>query len=61
MNKEKEQLAKELFKPYAAELKFGAQDWEVFLNRLSQFEQIVKEEMIRSIIEWAIRNYIQSH
>jgi len=51
MKKEIEQLAKKLFNPYAEELKFDEKDWRVFLNRLFEFEQAVREEVIDDFIK----------
>jgi len=49
MKKEIEQLAKKLFNPYAEELKFDEKSWRAFLNRLSEFEQAVTEEIKQKI------------
>jgi len=60
MNKyDLKQLAKKLFNPYGEELKFKEKDWEVFLNRLLKFEQVIKEEEKEKLLE-KIKQEIQN-
>jgi hypothetical protein len=50
--KDIEQLARKLFNPYAKELRFDNEDWKVFLSRLSELEQAVREEVVKGLIKW---------
>jgi len=57
MKKDTEEMARQLFNPYAKKLKFNEKNWEAFLNKLCKIDQAAKEEIITTLIRWCMVNY----